>query len=156
MGWVQVVLTSFVTFMVAITTIALTAYISNSGSADTASSMLVLTGHRTRDWSSPNSYVIQSPNADHHTRLYSCMMQAGIDRVGNMQFRTTLKDFRVDAKAHYNCGLESDRGWPRDLGFVRCLQKHFGATFHQSNVFLKCLDLSEGVMVESIQSPNSG
>jgi len=85
------------------------------------------------------------------------MMQAGIDRVINdTPFRTTLSGFKVDAEAHYNCALESDWGWPRDLGFLRCLQKNFNANFHQSNVFLKCLDLSEGVMVESIQSRNSG
>jgi hypothetical protein len=81
------------------------------------------------------------------------MMQAGINNAG--RFRSTLSGFRRDAKAHHNCGLQSDYGWPRDLGFARCLQQHFNATFQQSNVFFKCLDLSEGVMVESLQTAYS-
>ena len=153
MGFVSSILTILYTILFAGLTVGLTLMFSFTNSPDTASSMVVLTGHRTRDWSAPNSYSMHSASEDHHTRLYSCMMQAGITRG---TFRSTLGEFRQDAKAYYNCGLESDMGWPRDYGFLRCLQNHFNATYHQGNVFLKCLDLSEGVMVESIQSRNSG
>jgi hypothetical protein len=141
-------------FMVAVT-VGLTINYSLFTTPDVASSMVVLTGHRTRDWTAPNSYSMHPLNEDHHTRLYSCMQQAGITKVGTREFKTTVDGFRRDAKDFYNCGLESDRGWPRDFGFLRCLQKHFSVDYHQSNLFLQCLDLSEGFMVESIQARNS-
>ena len=153
MNWVSSILTLLFTVLFAGMTVGFTLMYSFTNSADTASSMVVMTGHRTRDWSAPNAYSMHSLNEDHHTRLYACMMQAGI-RKDN--FRSTLQDFRQDAKAHFNCGPQSDMGWPRDYGFLRCLQNNdFGVTYHKGNLFLKCLDLSEGVMVESLQSRDS-
>jgi hypothetical protein len=155
MKFLQAALTILYTIFIATLTVALTIKFSLFTSADASSSMVVRTGHRTRDWTAPNAYSMHSLNEDHHTRLYSCMQQVGIKKVGDVEFRTTLDGFRQDAKAFHNCGLESDRGWPRDLGFLRCLQRYFKLDYHQSNQFLQCLDLSEGFMVESIQPKNS-
>jgi hypothetical protein len=134
-------------------TIAITAVASNQ-SPDVSSHMIVRTGHRTRDWSSGNSYSMNSVDDNHLTRLYVCMKSAGI-RVPNDPNIDTFSEYKTAAKSFYDCGPKSDRGWPRDIGFLRCIQKHFIANFHQSNIFLKCLDLSEGASAESIQTPAS-
>jgi hypothetical protein len=137
----------------AIVTVAFTVSLSNQ-SDNVSDQMVVNTGHRTRDWSSANSYNMHSPDEDQYTRLYVCMKASGITVPGDPKI-DAIGDFRDAARNYHNCGEESDRGWPRDRGFLRCIQKHFNANFHQSNVFLKCLDLSEGIMVETIQTPAS-
>lgn len=137
----------------AVVTVAFTISLSNQ-SDSISSQMVVHTGHRTRDWSSANSYSMHSSDEDQYTRLYVCMKASGITVPGDPKI-DAIGDFRDAARNHYNCGEESDRGWPRDRGFLRCIQKHFDANFHQSNVFLKCLDLSEGIMVETIQTDAS-
>jgi hypothetical protein len=138
---------------VVLITIIFTIVLSNQESG-VSSHMIVHTGRRTRDWSSVNSYSANTFDGDQHTRLYICMKAADI-RVPDDPNIEEIGNFITAAKNHHNCGQESDRGWPRDYGFLRCIQMHFGANFHQSNVFLKCLDLSEGEMVESIQTPSS-
>ena len=150
-GWG--ILTLILTVAVLLTTVAFTINFSMLG-ADISSQMVVLTGHRTRDWSSANSYSMHSAVEDRYSRLYVCMMSADILVPGNPTY-SSLVDFRDKAKHHHDCGTESDGGWPRDYGFLRCAQANFNVTFHQSNVFLKCLDLSEGIMVETIQTPAS-
>lgn len=142
-----------ITLLVMLSTVAFTINFSMQNE-DVSSEMVVLTGHRTRDWSSANSYSMHSSEEDRYTRLYVCMVSAGIT-APNKPAYASLGDFRDKAKLHYDCGAESDGGWPRDYGFLRCLQANFIATFQQSNVFLKCLDLSEGIMVETIQTPAS-
>ena len=137
----------------AIVTVAFTISLSNQ-SENVSDQMVVNTGHRTRDWSSANSYSMHSSDEDQYTRLYVCMKASGITVPGDPKI-DAIGDFRDAARNHHNCGEESDRGWPRDRGFLRCIQKHFNANFHQSNVFLKCLDLSEGIMVETIQTSAS-
>ena len=134
-------------------TIAFTIALSNQSSG-VSSHMIILTGSRTRDWSTPNSYSMNSFDEDQHTRLYVCMKSADITVPGDPEI-DALGEFRAAAQNYHDCGSESDRGWPRDYGFLRCIQTHFYADFHQSNIFLKCLDLSEGGMVESIQTPAS-
>jgi hypothetical protein len=91
---------------------------------------------------------------DQYTRLYVCMKASGVTVPGDPAI-SAIGDFRAAAKNYYDCGAASDNGWPRDYGFLRCIQKKFHADFHQSNVFLKCLDLSEGSMMETIQTPAS-
>lgn len=149
-GWMLLLL--LVICVVAVT-IAFTIAMSNQSSG-VSSHMIVLTGRRTRDWSTPNSYSMNSFDEDQHTRLYICMKAADITVPGDPEIKA-LGEFRAAVKNHHDCALESDRGWPRDYGFLRCIQTNFNANFHQSNVFLKCLDLSEGAMVESIQTPAS-
>ena len=122
--------------------------------SDVSSQMVVFTGHRTRDWSTANSYSMHSSGEDRLTRLYVCMQSAGIKNPDDPTY-SSLGDFREKVKTKKDCGAESDGGWPRDYGFLRCIQDNFDADFHQSNVFLKCLDLTEGVMVETIQTPAS-
>ena len=139
--------------VVVLITIIFTIVLSNQESG-VSSHMIVHTGRRTRDWSSVNSYSANTFDGDQHTRLYICMKAADI-RVPDDPSIEEIGRYITEAKDHHNCGQESDRGWPRDYGFLRCIQMHFGANFHQSNVFLKCLDLSEGEMVESIQTPSS-
>jgi hypothetical protein len=139
--------------VVAIVTFSFTISFSNQ-SSDVAGGMMVLTGHRTRDWTSTNSYSMYSSDEDQYTRLYVCMKASGITVPGDPVI-PSIGDFRAAARKHHDCGAASDGGWPRDYGFMRCIQRHFNADFHQSNVFLKCLDLSEGYMVESIQTPAS-
>lgn len=116
--------------------------------------MVVNTGHRTRDWATANSYSMNAFGEDQQTRLYVCMRSAGVlahptvvpDSIGN---------YRALAKTTFDCGTESDGGWPRDIGFLRCIQRKFNADFHKSNLFLACLDHTEGVMVENIQTDAS-
>jgi hypothetical protein len=123
-------------------------------SGNVSSQMVVLTGHRTRDWSTANSYSMHPSGEDRLTRLYVCMQSAGIKNPDDPTY-SSLGDFRDKAKKKVDCGAESDGGWPRDYGFLRCIQDNYNADFHQSNVFLKCLDLTEGFMVETIQTPAS-
>ncbi len=150
MTWVALLV--LVIAIVAVT-ISITAVASRQ-SPDVSSHMIVRTGHRTRDWSSGNSYSMHSLDDNHLTRLYVCMKSSGI-AVPNDPNIGNFMEFRTAAKNYHDCGLKSDRGWPRDVGFLRCIQKNFGVNFHKSNVFLKCLDLSEGSSAESIQTPAS-
>ena len=136
----------------AVLTVAFTISLSST-SVDFSSHMLVLTGHRTRDWSTANSYSMNSMEEDQYTRLYVCMKASGVTVTG--ESIASIGDFRETARTKHDCGMKSDGGWPRDYGFLRCIQANFNASFHQSNVFLKCLDLSEGIMVEAIQTPAS-
>ncbi len=150
-GWG--ILTLILTLSVLLSTIAFTIVLSMQ-TEDVSSQMVVLTGHRTRDWSSANSYSMHSSDEDRYTRLYVCMLSAEFIVPDNPTY-SSLQDFRDKAKNHHDCGAESDGGWPRDYGFLRCIQSNFDSDFHKSNVFLKCLDLSEGIMVETIQTPAS-
>lgn len=147
------IVTLILTLIVTLSTVALTIQMSMLNN-DISSQMVVLTGHRTRDWSSANSYSMHSTGEDRYTRLYVCMRSAEIINPDN-PVSSSLGDYRDKARTKHDCGAESDGGWPRDYGFLRCIQANFNANFHQSNVFLKCLDLSEGIMVETIQTPAS-
>jgi hypothetical protein len=80
------------------------------------------------------------------------MKSAGVEVPGNP---AALWNYRVAARNVFDCGAESDKGWPRDIGFLRCMQKRFPVSFHQSNLFLRCLDLTEGVMLENVQTDTS-
>lgn len=128
------------------------AYILSSKDNYTSSQMLVLTGRRTRDWTTTHSYSMNVFGNDPHTRLYVCMKSAGVS-VSDTTIES-IGAYRSEAKKK-DCTLESDGGWPRDIGFLRCIQKKFGMTFRQSNLFLSCLDHTEGTMVESIQTDTS-
>ena len=130
------------------------AVVASKQSPDVSSHMIVRTGQRTRDWSAGNSYSMHTLDDNHHMRLYVCMKTAGI-AVPNDPNINTFGEYKTAAKRYHDCGPKSDRGWPRDIGFLRYIQQHFHVNFHQSNVFLKCLDLSEGASAESIQTPAS-
>ena len=145
-------ITVLYTVAAVVLTVAFTVSLSST-TADFSSHMLVLTGRRTRDWSTANSYSMSSAEEDQYTRLYVCMKASGVTVPG--ESIASIGDFRETARAKHDCGMRSDGGWPRDYGFLRCMQANFNASFHQSNVFLKCLDLSEGIMVEAIQTPAS-
>lgn len=147
------IFTLILTLTVLLSTIAFAINFSMLNS-DVSSQMVVLTGHRTRDWSTANSYSMHPSGEDRLTRLYVCMQSAGIKNPDDPTY-SSLGDFRDKAKKKVDCGAESDGGWPRDYGFLRCIQDNYNADFHQSNVFLKCLDLTEGFMVETIQTPAS-
>lgn len=128
----------------------------SSASADISSSMVVHTGQRTRDWSSGNSYSMRLFDEDQNIRLYVCMKTAGYkikDRTDDKI--ESIGDYQAAAKKVYDCSLDSDRGWPRDVGFLRCLQRHFDSDFHRSNLFLKCMDLTEGQMFETHETQTS-
>jgi hypothetical protein len=121
-------------------------------SNDVSTQMLVYTGRRTRDWSTANSYSMHSFEEDQYSRFLVCMKSAGIQIPGNPE---TMSDYRDQFKKKYDCSSQSDRGWPRDIGFLRCIQRHYSVSFHQSNVFQQCLDLTEGIMVENVQTASS-
>ena len=70
------------------------------------------------------------------------------------QYRASLKGYFNDT-AKRNCELESDFFWPRDYGFLNCVQSVLGLSAHSSKLFLSCLDSAEGVMLHSIQTPAS-
>lgn len=130
------------------------AYILSSTDNYTSSQMLVHTGRRTREWNTANSYSMNVFGNDPHTRLYVCMKSANVS-VGET-VPDSIGRYRALAKSHHDCTGDSDGGWPRDIGFLRCIQKHFSdVTFHKSNLFLACLDHTEGVMVENIQTSAS-
>ena len=127
---------------------------------DFASQLTVLTGVRTRDWSAPNAYSMGSFQEDEHTRLYVCLKQhdlaaPAVSSVLSLaQYRDSLKGYFNDT-AKRNCELESDFSWPRDYGFLTCVQSVLNLSAHSSNLFLSCLDSAEGVMLYSIQTPAS-
>ena len=136
--------------------------------SDLSSQMIVLTGVRTRDWASANAFAMTAPgfsngadsNEDEHTRLYACMKQTGISVNGGADLSSPLYDYREDVLAfmqgnNRSCEAESDWGWPRDYGFYNCIRELLHLTLHQGNMFLSCLDVSEGIMVESLQTPAS-
>lgn len=128
----------------------------SSASADISSSMVVHTGQRTRDWSSGNSYSMRLFNEDQNVRLYVCMKSAGYKIKGRTEDKIeSIGDYQAAAKRVYDCSLESDRGWPRDIGFLRCLQRYFDADFYRSNLLLKCMDLTEGQMFETHETQAS-
>ena len=129
------------------------AVVLSSKNADVSSDMLVFTGRRTRDWTTANTYSMNSAGDDRFTRLYVCMKSAGVVVPGFTG--DSFAAYRIAAKQRYDCGLESDFGWPRDVGFMRCIQKNFAVDFHRSNVFMKCLDLTEGIMAENVQTEAS-
>lgn len=150
MTWV-----AFLFLVIVIVSVTITiAVVASKQSPDVSTHMIVRTGHRTRDWSTGNSYSMNSLDDNHYTRLYVCMKAAGI-AVPTDPSIETFGEYKTAARSYHDCGPRSDRGWPRDIGFLRCIQQHFGVSFHQSNVFLKCLDLSEGASAESIQTPAS-
>lgn len=121
-------------------------------SNDVSTQMVVFTGRRTRDWTTANSYSMHSFEEDQYFRFYVCMKSAGIQVPGNPD---TIGNYKDAVKQKHDCSPESDRGWPKDIGFLRCIQKHFEVSFHQSNMFLQCLELTEGVMVENVQTDAS-
>jgi hypothetical protein len=119
---------------------------------------LVLTGQRTRDLKSLNSYSMQMVLGDDpKTRLYLCMMQAGIGQgeqdcpksTSVVGFRDCLKSIKKD------CGAFSDGGLPRDGGFLQCIGSTFKTTPTMINRFVQCEDLAESIMVDSVQTPYS-
>ena len=108
-GWG--ILTLILTLSLLLSTIAFTINFSMQNE-DLSSQMVVLTGHRTRDWSSANSYSMHSSDEDRYTRLYVCMLSADFTVPDNPTY-SSLQDFRDKAKNHHDCGAESDGGWPR-------------------------------------------
>ncbi len=119
---------------------------------------LVLTGQRTREIRSLNSYSMQAVLGDDpKTRLYLCMMQAGIGQgaldcptsTSVVGFRDCLKRIGKD------CGAFSDGGYPRDSGFLQCVGTNFKTTSTMVNRFVQCEDLAESIMVDSVQTPYS-
>ena len=119
---------------------------------------LVLTGQRTRDLRSLNSYSMQMVLGDDpKTRLYLCMMQAGIGlgaqdcpkSTSVVGFRDCLKSIKKD------CEASSDGGFPRDGGFLQCIGNTIKTTPTMINKFVQCEDLAESIMVDSVQTPYS-
>ena len=75
-GWSWMLMLLLVISVVAVT-IAFTIALSNQNSG-VANHMTVPTGRRTRDWSSTNSYSMNTFEEDQHSRLYVCMKAADI------------------------------------------------------------------------------
>jgi hypothetical protein len=111
------ILTLILTVAVLLTTVAFTINFSMLG-ADISNQMVVLTGHRTRDWSSANSYSMHSAVEDRYSRLYVCMMSADIFVPGSPRTRpswivgTRLNNTTIAAR-------RATGGGPRDYGFLR-------------------------------------
>ena len=120
----------------------------------TTSQMIAKTTHRTRDVTTPNAYSMHPMYEDTHTRLYVCMLQAGINPATD-KGEESIIDYktRVNTDKGLNCETYSDGGWPRDYGFGKCITSKYSMTMAQTNIFYKCLDLSEGVMLGSVETP---
>jgi hypothetical protein len=121
---------------------------------DVAQQFVVLTGRLTRNMWHPNGYAVAQDNATEHTRLYYCMMDSSIgsNLCGS---KAPVVDFQQCMQSVYDCWPSADRGWPRDYSFLNCLQSNFNVSQRQTNVFLACLDSSEGVMNEVFESLDS-
>lgn len=124
-----------------------------------ASNMVVMTSHMSRDWNLPNSYSMHYQTMDEHSRLYLCMQQAGMS-APSAPLSDNFDKYRDGIQAAFiaksrDCNAESDGSWPRDYGFLKCIQDVFSLTPIQTNKYLLCLDTAEGVMVASIQPPGS-
>ena len=122
--------------------------------ADVSQQFVVLTGRLTRNMWHPNGYAITQDNGTEYTRLYYCMMDSSIG--GEMcGSKSPVVDFQQCMQSVYDCNPSSDRTWPRDYGFLSCLQNNFNVSQRQTNVFLACLDSSEGVMNEVFETLDS-
>lgn len=121
---------------------------------DLSSQFIVYTGQLTREWGPINGYPVTISNATSYTRLYYCMMDSDIgkEKCGN---KSPVVDYQECIESLHDCGMSLSGGWPRDYGFLTCLQGHFNVTVTQTNQFLTCLDSSEGVMVEVFQNSAS-
>jgi hypothetical protein len=122
--------------------------------ADVSQQFVVFTGRLTRNMGHPNGYVVTPDNGTEYTRLYYCMMDSGIasDKCGS---KSPVVDFQECVQSVHDCNPSSDRAWPRDYSFLSCLQSNFNVSQRQTNVFLACLDSSEGVMNEVFETPDS-
>ena len=123
-----------------------------------SSQTIVLTGVRTRDWNAPNAYSMHGRLEDEHTRLYACMKQSKFVGGSSASLSSSLEDYRIQMIKFFgarNCDSESDNSYPRDYGFLECITAKLALTVNDRHLFLACLDTTEGVMVESIQTPAS-
>lgn len=152
------VLFTIFTLLASVGVITMGAIYSNKDSS-ISSQMVVMTSERSRDWSSPNAYSMHYQSMDEHSRLYLCMQQTGLTTV-DATLSQSLNVYREHIKKFFtskgrNCDAESSNTWPRDYGFLKCIQSLFPMTVIQTNVYLHCLDSTEGVMVASIQPPST-
>jgi hypothetical protein len=115
---------------------------------------VVFTGRLTRDLTIPNGYPVTLDNGTEYTRLYYCMMDSGI---GNniCGSHSPVYDYTTCIQAVHNCEPDMNKTWPRDHGFLQCLQSNFNVSMRQTNVFLTCLDSSEGLMSEVFENMDS-
>lgn len=121
---------------------------------DVTQNFVVKTGRLTRDLAIPDGYPVTLDNGTEYTRLYYCMMDSGIgnDKCGS---HSPVVDFTDCIHSVHYCDSQMDMTWPRDYGFLKCLQNNFNVSMRQTNVFLTCLDSSEGIMSEVFENMDS-
>ena len=86
------------------------------------------------------------------------MLDASIARESNGACSTqkTIGTYETCIRnAAPNCEAQSDLTWPRDYGFLRCIQSRFDMSLHQTSLFLACLDSSPGPTAASLQTLDS-
>ena len=122
-----------------------------TASAEIAQQYVVFTGRLTREMKHPNGYRVTPDNGTQYTRLYYCMMDSGIgsDKCGD---KAPVFDFQQCARAFYSCDLMADQTWPQDYGFLQCLQTNYNVSLRQTNVFMECLESTEGVMTQVFEN----
>lgn len=124
------------------------------------SRFVVHTGYRTNNPWEANSYPIMTRNETIFTRLYYCMIDAGIGT--QVCPSSPVYTFQSCIEAKYDCTAQPTMqvAWPTDYGFLHCLQdnyrqRFFNVSVGQSNAFLDCLDSSMIATSESIQTSDS-
>ena len=145
--------------MVVVTMILSFYFIAINKDTDFLNSLVVYTLHRTHNTKEINSYPIvntfeKSPFSSH----YFCMLDAQIAREsgGLCSTQKTIGTYETCIRTRTAaCEAQSDLTWPRDYGFLSCLQYRFNMTLHQTTLFLACMDSSPGPTVASLQSLNS-
>jgi len=124
------------------------------------SRFVVHTGYRTHNPWEANSYPIMTLNETIFTRLYYCMIDAGIGT--QVCPSSPVSRFQTCIESKYDCTVQPAMqvAWPIDYSFLTCLQDNYKLSFNvsvsQSNEFLDCLDSSMISTSESIQTSDSG
>ena len=130
-------------------------FLYSTAAVDQTHQYVVFTGSLTRDFTEPNVYPVTLESGTEYTRLYYCMMDSDIgkEKCGSKQ---PVVDYQQCIDSIHDCKPSSSRTWPRDGGFLECLQSNFQVNVSQTSRFLACEDSSEGVMLEVFRNMNSG
>lgn len=156
-GWTYTIIASItgvISVLLAVATIIL--IISMTGwETEFTNHFLVLTAHRTRDLQEPNAFSMNTVLGDDpSTRLYVCMMHAGITAdctvdVSPSTFRTCLIGKNKD------CLGSADYNWPIDYGFQKCVATTLNPPPKNMNIFVECMRRSSIIEAEAVESQNT-
>ena len=154
--WVNLgilVLSQFLTLVLVVTTTVVALVVLFQESKLT-NQFIVYTGVRTLSADNPSLFPVSSQENDAYSRAYGCMMDTEIAYDTRCDLETTIKGFQACIRSLPGAAA-CDRYVDSKFGFLQCLQSKFNVTIAQSDGFVECLDLSQGVTYETIQNLNS-